>query len=123
MDMAKNNLNAADINGCTIASLLHQRIEKDDTKIWKPRKLIPEGAISQLQKNNIHDVRLLIIDEVSNIHVEKLGELSRLFGLAIGNAEEPFWRNSSSPCWQLQPEKTCWRTGHKEPNGVGNKFT
>ena len=89
LTMANNNLNAADINGCTIASLLHQRIEKDG-KIWKPRKLIPEGAVAQLQKNNIHEVRLLIIDEVSNIRAEKLGELSRLFGLALQNTEEPF---------------------------------
>jgi len=89
--MANNNLNAADIDGSTIASILKQQREqsKEEQANVIQRHLNP-FAISQLRKSNVEDVRLLIIDEISNVTTHKLGELSRLFSEARQNKEEFF---------------------------------
>src|SRR5210317_980477 len=89
--MANNNLNAADIDGSTIASILKQQREqsKEEQANVIQRRLSP-FAISQLRKSNVEDVRLLIIDEISNVTTHKLGELSRLFSEARQNKEEVF---------------------------------
>ena len=87
--MANNNLNAADINGCTIASLLCQRFISKTEKDSDPKDLlwkIPQQAISNLQDQDIENtLRLLILDEVSNITAQKIGQLSRLFRIGKNN--------------------------------------
>ena len=74
--MANNNLNAADIDGCTIASLLCQRFTNTTDKDSDPKDIlwkIPQQAILNLQKQDIEkNLHLLILDEVSNIRAQKL---------------------------------------------------
>lgn len=94
---ANNNLNAADIDGCTIASMmvLKHPIEKnknqtDGQHAMQPepmKKIVPE-AVSALQDRNIMKLLLLIIDEISNVTAEKLGQLSRLISRALENSKD-----------------------------------
>ena len=87
--IANNNLNAADIDGSTIASLLHLRIQKktnesDDSIVLLSK--ISQQAIKDLKDKEIEKyLRLIIIDEISNVTVQKLGQLSRLFGIGMNN--------------------------------------
>ena len=87
--IANNNLNAADIDGSTIASLLHLRIQKktnesDDSIVLLSK--ISQQAIKDLKDKEIDKyLRLIIIDEISNVTVQKLGQLSRLFGIGMNN--------------------------------------
>ena len=83
--MANNNLNVANIDGCTIASLLCQRFTNTTDKDSDPKYVlwkIPQQAILNLLNQDIDkNLRLLILDEVSNIRAQKIGQLSRLFGM------------------------------------------
>ena len=89
--MANNNLNAADIDGCTIASLLCQRFTNTTDKDSDPKDVlwkIPQQAILNLQNQDIEkNLRLLILDEVSNIRAQKIGQSSRLFGIGKNNSD------------------------------------
>ncbi|CAJ1954286.1 unnamed protein product [Cylindrotheca closterium] len=89
--MASNNLNAADINGSTIASLLKQRIQKrqkDESQIVQQK--ISPAAVIGLEKQNVQDLRLIIINEVSNVTASKLGKLSRLFSEVLQSPDQFF---------------------------------
>ena len=92
--MANNNLNAVDINGCTIASLLCQRFTNITDKDSNPKDVfwkIPQQAILNLQNQDIEkNLHLLILDEVSNIRAQKIGQLSRLFGIGKNNSNVLF---------------------------------
>ncbi|KAL3931624.1 MAG: hypothetical protein SGBAC_011222 [Bacillariaceae sp.] len=83
---ANNNLNAADINGCTIASLLGTAIQSIPAN-GEPSK-INSKAVQKLQDKGVANLKLLIIDEISNVTADKLGQLSRVFALATGNKNE-----------------------------------
>ena len=78
--IANNNLNAADINGFTIASLLCQKFTNITDKDSDPKDVlwkIPQQAILNLQNQDIEkNLRLLILDEVSNIRAQKNGQLT-----------------------------------------------
>ena len=87
--IANNNLNAVDIDGYTIASLLYQRIgnksnQSDDSKVLV-RKFSLQ-AIQYLEDQEIDkNIWLIILDEISNITVQKLGQLSCLFEIGMKN--------------------------------------
>ena len=87
--IANNNLNAVDIDGITIASLLHQRIEKKQDESNDSIVLVKKismKAIKYLEDQEIDkNLRLIILDEISNVTVQKLGQLSRLFEIGIKN--------------------------------------
>ena len=90
---ASNNLNATNIGGHTIAKLLQDNYNvKCNQKSKKGNKKIPlkQRALNNLIHQEPEKIPMLIIDEVSNIVVEKIARLSNLFGVACGNANEPF---------------------------------
>ena len=86
---ANNNLNAADIDGSTIASLLHLWIQKktneSDDSIVLLSKISQQAIKNLIDKGIDKYLRLIIIDEISNVIVQKLGQLSRLFGIGMNN--------------------------------------
>ena len=87
--IANNNLKAVDIDRITIAILLHQRIKmkqvdsNDSTVLVKKNSL---KVIKYLEDQEIDkNIWLIILDEISNITVQKLGQLSCLFEIGMKN--------------------------------------
>jgi hypothetical protein len=95
---AFNNLNAADIGGVTISKLLSEGIQPASAKNNKGRssssgitRAIKARAIQALQQSyDVSNIPLLIIDEVSNVSVENLSRLSKLFATARNRKDELF---------------------------------
>jgi hypothetical protein len=94
---AFNNLNAADIGGITISKLLSEGIQPQSVKTSKGSssggfaRPIKVRAIQALQRSHdVTNIPLLIIDEVSNVTVEYLSRLSRLFAQACNRQDELF---------------------------------
>merc|ERR1712207_114263 len=58
--------------------------ESDDSIVLLSK--ISQQAIKDLKDKEIDKyLRLIIIDEISNVTVQKLGQLSRLFGIGMNN--------------------------------------
>ena len=92
---ANNNLNAADIDGCTIASLLCEGFEEKRNepteKTKKRQRVLKEAAVTKLMRSSqAAKVPLLIIDEASNISADKLARLSQLFAAVRNKKDEIF---------------------------------
>jgi hypothetical protein len=98
MGSAFNNLNAADIGGITISKLLSEGIQPASDKNNRGRsglsgitRPIKTRAVQALQRSyDVANIPLLIIDEVSNVTVENLSRLSKLFATARNRQEELF---------------------------------
>ncbi|CAJ1934697.1 unnamed protein product [Cylindrotheca closterium] len=88
--LASNNLNAADIDGSTIASVLKQRIQQKMEEAKTVQQKISHAAVLALERQNVCNARLIIIDKISNVTASKLGQLSRLFSECTQKPNEFF---------------------------------